>query len=140
MSSTYPITYNGGAVDLSPRVSQNTTVVASPAAATETIIASITVPSGITITAGVLVICSFGVTIGTNGVSYRTRVRNTGVTGTVVGDTGVETGSAASLYNVTVIGWDTAAVAGTLEKVTLTIASGSASSTVTPLSIVAICI
>ncbi len=135
MSSTQPITLSGAALDLSGRVAQNTTVVASPAGASETIVASVTVPSGIVITSGVLVVCVFGVTIGTNGVSYRARVRNTNVTGTVVGDTGVVTASAASLYEVTVIGFDTAAVAGTLEKVTLTVASGSASSTVTPLNI-----
>ena len=133
MSSTQPITLSGAALDLSPRIAQNTTVVASPAGATETIVGSITVPSGITIASGVLVICVFGVTIGTSGVSYRVRVRNTNVTGTVVGDTGVVTAAAASLYQPHVLGFDTAAVAGTIEKVTLTVASGGATSTVTPL-------
>jgi len=140
VSSTFPITYNGGALDLSPRVAQNTTIVASPAGASETIVGSVTVPSGISITLGVLVVCTFGVTIGTSGVSYQARVRNTNVSGTVVGNTGVATATAANLYTVTVIGFDTAAVAGTLEKVTLTVASGAATSTVTPLTVVAICI
>lgn len=135
-----PISLSGAALDLSPRIAQNHTVVASPALAAETIIGSVTVPSGITITAGVLVICTFGVTVGTSGVSLRARVRNTNVTGTVVGDTGVVTASAASLYTLTVIGFDTAAVAGTVENVTLTVASGAASSTVTPLYIAAICV
>jgi len=136
VSSTQPINESGAGVDLSPRLAQNTTVVASPAAGAETIVGSITVPSGITLGFGALVICTFGVTIGTNGVSYRARVRNTNVSGTVVGDTGVVTASAASLYTITVVGIDTAAVAGTLEKVTLIVASGSATSTVTPLTIV----
>lgn len=140
MSSTVPLVYGGAGLDLSARLAQNTTVVASPGAASETIIGNVTVPSGIKITSGVLVVCTFGVTIGTSGVSYRARVRNTNISGTVVGDTGVATAVAASLYTVTVVGFDTAAVAGTVENVTLIIASGAAASTVTPLTIVALCL
>lgn len=136
MSSTAPINQSAANIDFSPRIAQNTTVVASPALAAETIVGSVVVPAGITITAGVLVICTFGITIGTSGVSYRARVRNTNVTGTIVGDTGVVTAAAGALFEVTVIGFDTAATAGTVENVTAIIASGGAQSTVTPLRIV----
>lgn len=140
MSSVAPLTESAANLDGSPRVAENTTVVASPTANAETIIGAVTVPSGITITSGVLVICTFGITIGTSGVSYHARVRNGTVTGSVVGDAGVVTAVATDLYTCTVIGYDTAAVAGTVENVTVIIASGAATSTVTPLRIVCVAI
>jgi hypothetical protein len=135
-----PIEFAASVIDLSSRFVANQTVVASPAAAAETIIASITVPDGPLVVSGILVVCQAAFTVGTAGVSARFRIRQTNVTGTVVGDTGAITETAANLDSATVAGFDTAPPAGRIYKVTMIVASGSAASTVSALTIAAVAI
>ena len=144
-SQIQPISVNGMAVDLSSRVKQTSTIIGSPAAASETVVA--TTPafdSSIAIMAGCLVIAELAYTIGTNGVSCRVRIRQgTSTAGTVVYDSGVTTGghnTATQLVADSAGAFDTAAAAGQQYTLTLTIGSGSAASTVSIVSLTAIAI
>lgn len=134
-----PIQYSGAAVDLSPRVFRTTTVAASPSAATETTIASITCTGDIAVIAGSLLAGSCGFTAGTSGATARVRIRRTDTSGTVVADSGAFTVAAASVYSAAVIGFDTAAVMpGQVYVLTLTVASAAAASTVSAAGLVAL--
>ena len=119
--------------DWSSRIVSSSTVVASPSAAAETIIASITLPGFVQITNNVIVSGWCAYTVGTNGTTVELRIRQTGLAGAVVGDTGALSGSqhgAAILSCDDVTGLDTAATGGTVYKMTMQVANGSATSTV----------
>lgn len=135
-----PIEYSASLIDFTSRFAANRTVVASPTAAAETIIGSVTVPDVAAVLSGVLVICEAAYTVGTAGVSVRFRVRQTNVAGTVVGDTGAITETAANLGSHTVVGFDTAPPAVRTYVVTLTVASANAGSTVSALTIAALAV
>jgi hypothetical protein len=126
--------------DLTPRVYHTETVVASPAAAAETIIASVQVTDDVSFMAGVLVIGWAAFTVGTAGVSAQLRVRQTAVNGTLVVAGAAVTETAANLDNGTVVGFDAAPAAGQVYKLTLTVASANAASTVSAVELVAIAI
>lgn len=125
-------------IDLSPRFAISTTVVASPALAAETIIGSVTLPKGLAINLGVLVVAFAAYTVGTSGVSVDLKLRQTNISGTVVGDTGATTDTAAHLNSRSVWGLDTAAADGQVYKLTMQVASGAAASTVSAIMLVAI--
>jgi hypothetical protein len=136
-----PTILNGGHVDLSSRVQISTTIVASPTAATETAIASITISNSIQTPLGVIIIATAAATIGTSGVSGRLRVYHGTSSGTSIGDTGATTVVATDLYNETVIGFDNAPVLpGQVYTVTLTVGSAVAGSTVSQVRLVALVI
>ncbi len=135
-----PLELSALGIDLSPRVVVSTTVVASPAAAAETIIASLTVPDAPTLVAGILLVCQAAFTVGTTGVSARLRVRQTDVAGAVKADSGAVTEVAANLDELTVVGFDAAPAAGRIYKGTLTVASGTAPSTVSVVTLLAIAV
>lgn len=125
--------------DLSARVAQSAAVVASPALAAETIIASVTVAryGDLPIVSGVLLIgwCAF--TVGTSGVSGQLRIRQTSVSGAIVADSGAVSETAANLDARTIVGFD-AGAGVSVYKLTLQVASGAAPSTVSAVNLVAI--
>jgi hypothetical protein len=126
-----PIRYDAAALDLGPRWFFTTTVAGSPAAAAITIVASLTITGDIASTKGVQLLGQAGWTVGTDGVSGLLQVRKTDAAGTVVGSTGAVTAVAATLRSDSVIGIDTApTLPGQVYVLTLTVASGSAPSTV----------
>jgi len=90
-----PITENSQRVDLSARFPSTTTVVASPALAAETIIASLAIPSfgDTTIMSGVILQGWAAYTVGTTGSAVTFRLRQTNVAGTLVVSSGALTGS-----------------------------------------------
>lgn len=140
MSPVEAIVQSAKGIDLSARWSFSTTVVASPAAAAETIIGSVTVPGDAYVAAGVIVWgwCSF--TVGTSGTTAQLRVRQTNVSGTIIGDSAA-TNAAAGTVNVRdVIDVDTAPVGAQVYKLTLQIANGAATSTVSAVFIAAVVI
>lgn len=137
---TEPIEQSAVGLDLSPRIVASTTVVASPADATETIIASVAIDDDLTLTSGVVLLCFAAFTVGTNGVSAQVKVRQTDVNGTAVADSGAITETAADLDTVTVLGFDDAPAAGQVYKATLTVASGSAASAVSAVTLLAIAV
>lgn len=134
--------------DQSPRFYTTSTVVASPAGASETVIASITgIDGGLGVATGVWLSGDASFTVGTSGTAVRLRIR-TGVTagaGTVVSDTGALTGgvAAGNLLSQDIQGTDTAAsggtaVASTSYCLTLTVTAGAAASTVSQVNLVAL--
>jgi hypothetical protein len=126
-----PIRFDAAALDLSPRVFHTTTVATSPAAGTIAAIASLTIPGVLALVKAVYLFGQASWTVGTNGVTGLLQIRQTGVSGTVVGTTGAATVVATNLVSQSVIGVDTGAVLpGQVYVLALTVGSGSAESTV----------
>lgn len=131
-----PIRYDSQFLDLTKRVQVYKTVDASPAAASETIIATLTL-SGFADTAvlsGVLLNAWAAYTVGTSGTAVTLRIRQTNGSGTVVATTGAMTKTAASLYADDVNGFDAGAGVG-VYVFTMQVTSGAAASTVSALLI-----
>lgn len=129
-----PITENSQRIDLSARFPVTTTVVGSPAAASETIIASLAIPSfgDTTIMSGVLLQGWAAYTVGTSGTAVTFRIRQTNVAGTVVVSSGALTGSqhgAGILSADDITGYDAAPGVATY-VLTMTVTAGAAPSTV----------
>lgn len=130
---TDALSQSARALDLSARFAVSTAVVASPAAAAETIVASVTIPGNLTIVSGVYVGGWLAYTIGTSGTACEVRLRQTNVAGAVKGDTGPMTGghnTAGQLVADDVNGFDTTPVAGGVYVMTLQVTAGAAISTV----------
>lgn len=136
-----PIQLGGVALDLSPRVFVSETVVASPAAADETIIASVVVGGNLSTALGVLLTGFAAFTVGGSGVSVNLKLRQTDASGTVVAATGAVTYTAADLGALTVHGLDNGQVAARQVYVlTMVVASGAAESTVSAVTLSAIAV
>jgi hypothetical protein len=134
-----PIGVAGGRVDLSRRIQSTNTVVASPAAASETIVASLTIVDFLSVAAGVLLEGFAALTIGTSGTSCTMRIRQTNVGGTIVGNTGALNAAATNLIGPSLNCFDASPVLpGQTYVLTLTIAAGVAPSTVTACQLLAI--
>lgn len=130
-------------IDLSSRIVASTTVVASPVDATETIIASVTVPGFLAYASGVLIVCVANFTVGTTGVSGNLKIRQTSVSGTTITATGAVnagTWAATNLAQLVALGFDTAPADAQVYKATLTVASATAASTVSAVTLAAIAI
>ena len=142
-SQIQPVTLNGIGVDLSARVKQSATVIGSPAAAAETVIA--TTPAfgnDVAFQLGVFITCELAYTLGTSASACTVKIRQgTGTSGTVIYSTGAMTGghnTATQLVSDSAQGFDTAPAAGQQYTVTLQVTGGAAASTVSAVSIVAI--
>jgi hypothetical protein len=135
-----PITAGAKGLDLSGRVVHSATVVASPAAAAETTICTVTIPDDIAIMLGVVLIGYAAFTVGTNGVSANLKLRQTNTSGTTIKASGAVTETAANLDGRSIAGVDTAGTAGAVYVLTLTVGSGSAASTVSAVSLIALAI
>jgi hypothetical protein len=141
-----PISSSLEGTDLSSRIPYSTTVVASPAAAAETIIAQINTraqTNDLAVVSGVILNGWAAYTVGTNGTAVQFRIRQTNVSGTIVGNSGALTGSqhgAAILSADDVSGVDTAPPAGGIYVLTMQVTAGSAASTVSAVLLYAIII
>ena len=133
-----PIRQNIVDHDLTVRFPFTTTVTGSPAAAAETIVATLTIPSfnEIAVVTGIRLRGWLAFTVGTNGVSARVRLKQTDASGTTVADTGLTTVTAANLLEMSINGTDLAPGIGKY-VMTLIIGSGSAASTVSAVSLAA---
>lgn len=133
------ISASAAGLDLSPRVVSTATVVASPAAASETIIASVTLDQDIATVEGVLLFGFAAFLIGASGTTVVTRIRQTDVSGTIIKATGATNVTAADVTSRTIVGFDTTkATVGQVYVLTLTVANGAAASTVSAVSLIAI--
>jgi len=125
--SPIPIQVGGAQVDLSPRYYYTETVVASPSAATETIIATLTIDQDIALVEAVRLAGYAAFTVGTSGVSANLRIRRTDVSGTIVKASGAVTVVAGNLYAPAIVGMDEGlTVLNQVYVLTLTIGSGAA--------------
>lgn len=131
-----PIRISSPEIDLSARFQNTTTVAASPSAATETVIATLTLANfgDLAVVNGILVAGWAAFTVGTAGASVRLRIRQTNVSGTVIADSGALTGgvAAGNLLAQDVEGFDSGAGVSAY-ALTLTVGSASAASTVSGL-------
>lgn len=134
-----PIRYNDIYFDYSARHQQTSTVGASPAAGSETIIGTLTLANfnDIAVVSGIRLVGWAAFTVGTSGVSANLKIRQTNVSGTTVAATGAVTETAANLDELTVMGFDATPGVG-VYVLTLTVGSGAAASTVSALHLAAI--
>jgi len=129
-----PIRYDSQFLDLTKRVQVYKTVDASPALATETIIATLTLTgfADTAILSGIIVNAWAAYTVGTSGSAVNLRIRQTNVSGTVVAATGAMTKTAGNLYADDVNGFDAGAGVG-VYVFTMQVTAGAAASTVSAL-------
>ena len=128
-----PFTESALGLDLSQRIAASTTVVASPSDNTETIIASVTTPGGLSYATGCIVVAFATFTIGTSGTAGNLKIRQTSVTGTTITATGAITAgvwAATQLAELVAWGLDTGPGDSQVYKATLTVTGGAAASTV----------
>lgn len=134
-----PERLTAAAVDLSPRIQRTSTVGASPSDATETIVATLTTVGAMQTHGGVLLFAHGAFTIGTNGVSYNLKIRQTNASGTTIVATGVIALAAAALGSTTLVGFDASpTIPGQVYVLTATIASATAASTFSAVTLAAI--
>jgi len=128
-----PLEVTAASIDLSGRVAESKTVAASPSAATETVIATITVDTNLAIQQAILLRGFAAFTVGTSGTAVTLKIRRTDTSGTTIATTGALTGgiTAGNLVAETILGFDTG-VGGTgqVYVLTLTVTNGAAASTV----------
>jgi hypothetical protein len=137
--STDPYRLASLAADFKDRIFTDITVDASPAAAAETIIATVGPISPLRADQSVVIFgwCSY--TVGTSGVSGRLRIRRTDASGATKADTGLLTRTAGNLVDDSIIAVDAlGAVGNQVYVMTLTIGSGAAASTVSAVALVAV--
>lgn len=133
-----PIRMAAAGLDLSHRVFNNTTIVASPSGSAETTICSLLIPNAVVVTTAIYVVGWAAYTVGTSGVSVNLKLRQTNTSGTTLAATGATTASAGNLGALSVWGTDTAsALPGQVYVLTMTVASGAAASTVSAVSVTA---
>lgn len=134
-----PITANVVHEDLSVRFPVTTTVGASPSAASETVIGTLTVPSfgDTAVVSGIIVMGWAAYTVGTSGTAVTLKIRQTNVSGTTVVSTGALTRAAGNLAADDVNGFDSGAGVGTY-VLTMTVTAGAGTSTVSALYLAAV--
>jgi hypothetical protein len=135
-----PIKETAAGLDLSPRIARSDTVAASPAAAVETIICTLAIPTDVAVALGVQLFGWAAFTVGASGVSGNLRIRQTNASGTVVSATGATTVTAANLVERSVQGFDASPPSGGVYVLTLTVGSGAAESTVSDVQLLALVI
>lgn len=144
-SQLQTIQVGGKGVDLSGRVQTSSTVIASPSANSETVVA--TTPAfdnDVAFMKGCLIIVELAYTIGTSGTACTVQIRQgTSTSGSSVYSTGAQTGghsTAAQLVADSAGAFDTGPAAAQQYSVTLTVTGGAATSTVSKVNITAIAI
>lgn len=105
-----PIHDTAAGLDLSPRVFQSTATVGNPANASEAVVCRVTVSGDIPLVAGVLLIAYLALRISLNATALRMRVRQTGVNGAVIVDTGAIPETANTTVERQALAFDTGAV------------------------------
>lgn len=129
MATGTQIKWSASQIGLLGRLAYSTTVAASPSGASETTIATLTMPGGLTIESGVILAgwCAF--TYGTSATTATVKVKRGS---TVIGTTGALTAGVtqALLDEHEVWGVDTSLTDTATYTMTLTVASASAASTV----------
>jgi len=136
------IRYTSDGIDLSQRFFGTATVAASPAAATETIIGSLTVTGDIAVISKVYLFGWAAFTVGTTGDAATLKIRQTDASGSTKASTGATNAgvlAGAQLTTLAAIGLDTApTLPGQVYVLTLTVANAVAASTVSGLGLVAV--
>jgi len=139
-----PIRISGGSVDLSPRVLKSTAITGSPADATETIVCTLAGFGDIAALSGVLLFGFVAFTVGASGTGANVKIRRTNAAGQTIAASGVVNEgitAAAQLGYRHIQGFDTGpTLPGQVYVLTLTVAAGSAASTVSETSLIAVAV
>jgi hypothetical protein len=138
MSQYIPERLDAAGINLTNRFAFSTAVAASPALAAETVICTLTIPQGVQVFTGVSLEGSAAFTIGTSGTAYTLKIRQTGTSGTVIYSSGLIAASAASLQSPNIAGIDTSPANAQVYVLTLTVANGAATSTVSAANLTAL--
>lgn len=138
MPTFVPERLDARGINLGSRIVASNTVAASPSGSSETTICTVTLPSDVQTFSKVILVGNANFTVGTNGVSVNLKIRQTDTSGTTISATGATTATAANLGSLSVIGTDASPAAGQVYVLTMTVASGSAASTVSAASLYAI--
>ncbi len=137
-----PIHLDGTGLDLSPRLFKSSAVAASPAGATETTICTLTCNLDLAVMECAVLFASCAFTVGTNGTDITLKLRQTDTSGSTIFSTGIlNAPAAADLLAYSFAAFDTAPVLpGQVYVLTLTVAGGSATSTVSAAQLMALVI
>lgn len=139
MSSQQFVKLDSLAADFTDRLFTDLTVDASPAAAAETIIATVTVSSVPRAEMGVLLFASAAWTVGANGTGSTLKIRRTDASGSTRYSTGILPTAAAVLVNQTAVVFDAIGqVQNQVYVVTLTVTAATATSTVSAVTLAAL--
>lgn len=136
-----PIHDTAAGMDLSPRVFATATFIGSPANPTEAVVARVTVSGDVALVVGVVLLAFLSIRVGTAGTSVRMRLRQTGLGGAVVADTGAIPETAGTIVTRLALGLDQAAVMpGQVYALTSQTADAVATSTVQEVALVALAV
>lgn len=136
-----PTRFAGDALDLGPRFVHTASVAASPAASSETTIATLTVSKDVQLGVGAVLIGYAAYLVGASGSAVNLRIRRTDTSGTIIKASGAQTVTAADLRGDTIIGVDTGgSTVGQVYVLTMTVTAGAAESTVSAVSFAALLI
>lgn len=127
--STQPLQSNAALLDLSYRMINSTTVVASPTNATETVVCQLTIPGGLEVTSGVWLFGWASLSVGTAGDQVQLALYQTDTSGTQVAF-GQDTVVASDAYTGVVAGVDGSPVGAQKYVLTVTVDLASTGSTV----------
>src|SRR5262245_11882625 len=106
MSQFIPERLDARGISLASRIVVSNTVAASPSAATETTICTLTLPSNLQVFQSVIIEGQAAWTQGTSATGYTLKIRQTDTSGTTLYSSGVITLAAAGLANSGVMGID----------------------------------
>jgi hypothetical protein len=127
-------------MDLSPRVFATATFIGSPANPTEAVVARVTVSGDIALVVGVVLAVFLSIRVGASGTSVRMRLRQTGLGGAVIADTGAIPETAGTIVTRAALGLDQAAVLPQVYALTSETAGAVATSTVQEVALVALAV
>jgi hypothetical protein len=136
--SPAPLALTADRLDLSKRLVRSVTVAGSPAAATETIVCTVTIPADLSTFLGVVLIGEAALTVGTSGTAVNTRIRQTDTSGTILYATGALPRAAGVLCSDAAVAVDPSPASGQVYVLTVTVTAGAATSTVTAASLIAL--
>ena len=133
------IRFSGAEVDLSPRLTFSSTVVASPALNAETIIGQITLAKDVALQSGIVLYAYAAYLVGASGSAVQFRIRRTDVAGTAVKATGALNVTAADLRTVSLVAVDTGiSPLNAVYCLTMIVTAGGAESTVSAVTLAAL--
>ena len=134
-----PTRFLGDALDLSPRVVHTAAITGSPAAAAETIVATLQTSRDVALGLGVVLFGYVAYTVGGSGTAVQLRIRQTDTSGTVIKASGALTRTAGNLQADSICGVDlTPAGPGQVYVLTMIVTAGAATSTVSAVTLAAL--
>lgn len=137
-----PIQTGGAGVDLSPRLFFTNTVAASPSAAAETVVATLTITEDIAVQKGVVLVGFGATTQGGSGTGVTLKLRRTDTSGTTIKSTGIIPLAAGVLGTFSISGTDATLPiqVGQVYVLTALHTAAAATSTYSAVSLIAIAV